>query len=767
MINPSFNFYYKILFYRFQKLLFSYLFISINKYYFILFFISLNQVKIEPIINIYLQKNKVKLIILYQLLLNYFVSNQQNKFNFYAQRVNQKLFKSSCYFQLIIKKKESFIYNYFFSQQIFTIKLKKQRNQLKEKKEKKGKQKKIQLENKIYYSNQFKKYFFFYAKYYNYFLYQQLLLIMQQQQDIQLKYEAPAEKFEEIFEEYLQKHKKSMIFDSDELISIYNELQKEKIYLTSYISQGGFGCIFEAKHNEEIVAIKCSKTNFQKIEEEEKILNLLKDTPYVFKFIKGFTNQKKSRYYQISKRYSCNLKEIMKSFFDQRKTLPLNQIIGFAIQMSTVFEKIEQNKLLHSDIKPENILYDSQEKCFYLSDYGESKQFQNGSKTYDLKGYTPKYAAPEITDIQNGIFNIKYDIYGLGVILLELTLGKFLEDSDCSFIRNGSLPKYISKNALYQDINQIIVKMLEKMPSNRIGSFELTKKLNELRLKLENQFICAVQDKLDFTESNMMISKFRQSFLKFNYTCKQSEVRLDKYNFESYRNLSKIQECIAKRLVHDLNLNFSYNNLGADGAKNIGMSLEKCQNITSLNLNLQGNKLGADGAKNIGMSLEKCQNITSLNLNLCWNNLGADGAKNIGMSLEKCQNITSLNLNLSDNKLGADGAKNIGMSLEKCQNITSLNLNLSDNELGADGAKNIGMSLEKCQNITSLNLNLQDNKLGADGAKNIGMSLEKCQNITSLNLDLWQFNQLSIYLVCFNQYICEIETQNKWVWRIN
>ncbi|EAR81690.3 kinase domain protein (macronuclear) [Tetrahymena thermophila SB210] len=107
------------------------------------------------------------------------------------------------------------------------------------------------------------------------------------------------------------------------------------------------------------------------------------------------------------------------------------------------------------------------------------------------------------------------------------------------------------------------------------------------------------------------------------------------------------------------------------------------------------------------------------------------------------------------------------MSLEKCQNITSLNLDLRCNNLGADGAKNIGMSLEKCQNITSLNLNLWCNELGADGAKNIGMSLEKCQNITSLNLNLWQFNQLSIYLVCFNQYICEIETQNKWVWRIN
>ncbi|EAR82074.3 kinase domain protein (macronuclear) [Tetrahymena thermophila SB210] len=530
---------------------------------------------------------------------------------------------------------------------------------------------------------------------------------MQQQQDTELKYQAPEEKFKKIFEDYKKKHEENMIFDTDELTSIYNELQKKKIYLTSYISQGGNGCVFEAKYNEEIVAVKCSKPKFQKIKEEEKIMKFLKDTPYVFKSIEEFLNEKKTKYYQISKKYQC--------------------------------------------------------------DYGESKLFKEGSKTYNLKGFTRKYAAPEITD-DNGFFKIQYDIYGLGIILLELTLGKFLEDGDCTFIRKGKLPNYLSKNALYQDINQIIIKMLEILPNNRIDSLGLTKQLNEVRLKLESQFIYAVKDKLDFTESNLMISKFRQSFLKFNYTSKQNEVRLDEYKFRGYSNLSKFEEfkeCIAKRLVHHLDLDFRENYLGADGAKNIGMSLEKCQNITSLNLNLSSNELGADGAKNIGMSLEKCQNITSLNLDLWNNKLGADGAKNIGMSLEKCQNITSLSLNLGENNLGADGAKNIGMSLEKCQNITSLNLNLEENNLGADGAKNIGMSLEKCQNITSLSLNLSSNELGADGAKNIGMSLEKCQNITSLNLYLWQFNQLSIYLVCFNQYICEIETQNKWVWRIN
>ncbi|KAL4483014.1 hypothetical protein ABPG74_019040 [Tetrahymena malaccensis] len=379
---------------------------------------------------------------------------------------------------------------------------------------------------------------------------------MEEEKEIEIKYQAPEEKFQELFEAYKKKHDKNMTFDPDTLTLIYNELQRKGIYLTSFISEGGFGSVFEALYNQETVAVKCiGKIDFKKIEEEEKILKLLEGTPYVFKSIKEFLNKKKTKYYQISKRYQCSLKDIMKDFFDKKKTLPLNQIIGFAIQMSTVFEKLQQNKLMHSDIKPENILYDSQEKSFHLCDFGESKSFEEKSKTYKLKGFTRKYAAPEILEDGNS-YNIKYDIYSLGIILLELTLGKILEDKDCTFIRNGDLPKYINQNHLYFDLNKIIIQMLQIKPENRINSIQLTHELNQLRLQLESQFISIVQDKIDFQESIQMITKYKQSFLQFNYACKQNEVRIDEYSFSGKKSLLQVNNCIESRLVHHLKLDF-------------------------------------------------------------------------------------------------------------------------------------------------------------------------------------------------------------------
>ncbi|EAR95058.1 hypothetical protein TTHERM_00638860 (macronuclear) [Tetrahymena thermophila SB210] len=41
-------------------------------------------------------------------------------------------------------------------------------------------------------------------------------------------------------------------------------IQNMRIYLSSYISQCGFGCVFEYKYNEQIVAVKYNKVKKSK-----------------------------------------------------------------------------------------------------------------------------------------------------------------------------------------------------------------------------------------------------------------------------------------------------------------------------------------------------------------------------------------------------------------------------------------------------------------------------------------------------------------------
>lgn len=75
--------------------------------------------------------------------------------------------------------------------------------------------------------------------------------------------------------------------------------------------------------------------------------------------------------------------------------------------------------LLHRDVKPANLLFDS-EGYLRVGDFGLSRPFENENKWYSSG--TPAYMAPEVMCRQN--HGVSSDFYGLGVILYELMLKK-------------------------------------------------------------------------------------------------------------------------------------------------------------------------------------------------------------------------------------------------------------------------------------------------------------------------------------------------------
>ena len=61
--------------------------------------------------------------------------------------------------------------------------------------------------------------------------------------------------------------------------------------------------------------------------------------------------------------------------------------------------KLASNRLLFRDLKPENLLLDTN-GYLKMADFGFAKKLTPGHKTYTLCG-TPEYLAPEIVN-QNG-----------------------------------------------------------------------------------------------------------------------------------------------------------------------------------------------------------------------------------------------------------------------------------------------------------------------------------------------------------------------------
>lgn len=81
---------------------------------------------------------------------------------------------------------------------------------------------------------------------------------------------------------------------------------------------------------------------------------------------------------------------------------------------------LHQNRILHRDLKPQNILLN--EGVIKICDFGFAKKMSASTNFLrSIKG-TPLYIAPEI--LQSKPYTFKVDVWSLGIILYELAYGK-------------------------------------------------------------------------------------------------------------------------------------------------------------------------------------------------------------------------------------------------------------------------------------------------------------------------------------------------------
>ncbi len=89
---------------------------------------------------------------------------------------------------------------------------------------------------------------------------------------------------------------------------------------------------------------------------------------------------------------------------------------------------IHKNKILHRDIKSQNVFINSN-GCLKLGDFGISKVLQNTMDKANTMVGTPYYMSPEM--YENKPYTTKSDIWALGCILYELcTLKRAFEGSN-------------------------------------------------------------------------------------------------------------------------------------------------------------------------------------------------------------------------------------------------------------------------------------------------------------------------------------------------
>ncbi|KAK8878234.1 hypothetical protein M9Y10_004999 [Tritrichomonas musculus] len=144
-------------------------------------------------------------------------------------------------------------------------------------------------------------------------------------------------------------------------------------------------------------------------------------------------------------------------------------------QLISIFTYLhEEMKIVHCDIKLENILIDRHNNI-RLIDFGFASEFVNSSPQLTQTNGSPSYVAPEI--IKGYKYNSAVDIWSSGIILYILLVGKlpFFGDTISSQLNNI----LVSEPEIPQDISQsakdLIMKLLIKDPLERISLFDIKK----------------------------------------------------------------------------------------------------------------------------------------------------------------------------------------------------------------------------------------------------------------------------------------------------
>ncbi|SEA11261.1 serine/threonine-protein kinase [Microbulbifer marinus] len=132
---------------------------------------------------------------------------------------------------------------------------------------------------------------------------------------------------------------------------------------------------------------------------------------------------------------------------------------------------VHEKGIIHRDVKPANILF-RKDGSAVLTDFGIAKDVDNNSDLTQA-GFSlgsPSYSSPE--QAQGQPLDITTDIYGLGVILLELLLGHnpFKGDSHTSTAINHIQQPIPALPAALEYLSPLLARMLAKQPAVRFQS---------------------------------------------------------------------------------------------------------------------------------------------------------------------------------------------------------------------------------------------------------------------------------------------------------
>ena len=187
----------------------------------------------------------------------------------------------------------------------------------------------------------------------------------------------------------------------------------------------------------------------------------------------------------------------LKSYILKKGKLEVKEAVGIAIQVAQGIAAAHEQKIIHRDIKPQNMII-SRDGKVKVADFGIARAATTQTMTSEAMG-SVHYISPE--QARGGYSDARSDIYSLGITMYEMVTGRLpFEGENTVAIAIAQLQEPITRPSFYNpeipvSLEGIILKCTEKKPERRYSQIlEVIADLRRMLVHPDDDFVQPVPE---------------------------------------------------------------------------------------------------------------------------------------------------------------------------------------------------------------------------------------------------------------------------------